>query len=419
VRRRTTAVLAALGLVPVLTLAGCGAPEPELLVADQVEHQSVALQEYPEAVASLQDATLKLGAAMLSARPEANQVTSPASLLYALAMLRTGAGTTTAAEMDGVLGLPAQDRDQAMNALLNAWQEHDGDPGSVDEDEPPATPLLHLANGVFVDAGTPTGEEYLARLAEHYGSGVYPVDYADPATKDKLDAWVDHNTGGRITEAPGGYDEDATLTLLNAVFFAAAWADPFSPSSTSTQDFTLLGGEVVQAELMGKLLRADYVRGEGWQGMDLPYNEGFLMRLVLPNEGSPVLDEAALAAVNRAMATADPVMVSLGLPKWEHEYTQDLLPVLRGLGLAETFGETPDFEAIQPEARITGATQQANITVGEKGTVAAAVTQLDMMATSLPPQPDVELDFDRPFLYQIIHVDTGLPLFLGTVMDPR
>ncbi|WP_244250652.1 serpin family protein [Arthrobacter crystallopoietes] len=418
-RNRTTAVLAALGLVPVLTLAGCSAPEPELLAADGVQQQSVALHEYPEAAASLQDATLKLGAAMLAGRPEANQVTSPASLLYALAMLRAGAGTTTAAEMDAALGLPAQGRDEAMNALLTAWQEHDGDPGSVDEDEPPVTPLLHLANGVFVDAGTPTGEEYLARLAEHYGSGVYPVDYADPATKDKLDAWVDHNTGGRITEAPGGYDEDNTLTLLNAVYFAAAWADPFSPSSTKTEDFTLLNGEVIQAEAMGKLLRADYARGEGWQGMDLPYNEGFLMRLVLPDEGSPVLDEAALATVNRAMAAANPARVSLGLPKWEHDYTQNLIPVLRGLGLAETLGPAPDLHAIQPEARVTGATQQANITVGEKGTVAAAVTQLDVMAGSLPPPPDVKLDFNRPFLYQIIHAETGLPLFLGTVMDPR
>ena len=79
---------------------------------------------------------------------------------------------------------------------------------------------------------------------------------------------------------------------------------------------------------------ADYARGEGWQGMDLPYNQGFLMRLVLPDEGSPVLDEAGLAAVNRAMAAADPAMVSLGLPKWEHEYTQNLIPVLRDTGLA-------------------------------------------------------------------------------------
>ncbi|MET1153923.1 serpin family protein, partial [Arthrobacter sp.] len=61
----------------------------------------------------------------------------------------------------------------------------------------------------------------------------------------------------------------------------------------------------------------------------------------------------------------------------------------------------------------------ANISVGEKGTIAAAVTQLDVMSGSLPPQPDVELSFDRPFLYQIIHLPTGFPLFLGTVMDPR
>ena len=37
---------------------------------------------------------------------------------------------------------------------------------------------------------------------------------------------------------------------------------------------------------------------------------------------------------------------------------------------------------------------------------------------SAPPPPDIELVFDRPFLYQILHEDTGMPLFLGTVMAP-
>ena len=60
-------------------------------------------------------------------------------------------------------------------------------------------------------------------------------------------------------------------------------------------------------------------------------------------------------------------------------------------------------------------------TAGEsgEGTVAAAVTQFNGMVTSAPPQPDRTIAFDRPFHYQIVHAETGLPLFMGTVADPR
>ncbi|MGM0929742.1 MAG: serpin family protein [Actinomycetota bacterium] len=418
VRRRTTAALAALGLAPVVVLGGCAAP-PELLRADGVARADAAAGEFPAEIDALRRSAFTLGAAMLAAAPEQNQVTGPVSLLYAVAMLRAGAGSTTADEMDRVLGLPEQNLDAALNSQLAQWEKFDGDPGSVDEDEPPVSPLMHLANGVFVDAGTPTGEGYLRILAEHYGSGVYPLDYSDPSTKQAMDAWVDHHTGGRITEAPGGYHPDNTLTLLNAVYFAAAWEQPFDPSATEDADFTTASGERVSVPMMGNLVQTAYARGKGWQGMDLPYGDGFVMRLILPDGGTPVMDQAGLLDVATVMDGADEAMVVLELPRWNHTHQQDLLPILRRLGLDETFGSAPDLAAIQQDALVTGAAQQANITVGEKGTIAAAVTQLDVMSGSMPPQPDVELSFDRPFLYQIIHLPTGFPLFLGTVMDPR
>ena len=49
--------------------------------------------------------------------------------------------------------------------------------------------------------------------------------------------------------------------------------------------------------------------------------------------------------------------------------------------------------------------------------MAAAVTQINGMVTSGPPQPDRTIEFDRPFHYQIIHAETGLPLFMGTVAE--
>lgn len=398
-------------------LTGCGSPAvPEQRVAD-VERQSVSLTDHPDAVSALRDSSYRLGAAMLAADPEKNQVTSPVSALAALAMLRVGARTTTAAEMDSILGLPAEHRDDAMNALLTNWAVHDGDPGSVDEEEPPEEPLLHVANGLFTAEDLVIGDAFLEPLAAHYGAGVYPVDYAGGSAGEEMNAWVNHHTGGRIEEVPLRPSPQTTLNIINTVYFAAAWEDPFDAATTGPGSFTTAGGQV-QTPLMRQQLSLNYAEGRGWQGVDLPYNDGFVMRLVLPEPGAgPVLDEAGLIEVNAAFDDGRQTEVGLTLPSWDHKYDLDLKAVLTAMGLKETMGSSADFSGISEGMFIEGAAQTANITVAEKGTVAAAVTQL-AIAGSAPPEPDIELTFNRPFLYQILHEDTGMPLFLGTVMDP-
>jgi serpin B len=171
---------------------------------------------------------------------------------------------------------------------------------------------------------------------------------------------------------------------------------------------------------MHKLLPMKYAEGEGWRGVDLPYADGFVMRLVLPDSGTgTALSAATMAQIANAIDSARQETVQIQLPRWDHKCSFDLREVLGALGLKKTLSTTTDFDAIQRQMMITQAAQAANITVAEKGTVAAAVTQINGMVTSAPPQPDRTIDFDRPFHYQIIHAETGLPLFMGTVADPR
>ena len=414
----------AIALGAVMGLAACAAQAPpELLKADGVERASVDREAFPEELATFRDSALRLGDALL-ASGEGNVIASPGSLLIALAMLRAGASGEAAAEMDAVLGLPVADRDQAMNALLASLEEYDGDPGSVDEENPPAKPLVHTANGLFVDKNVPTGQGYLDALAEHYGTGVHPVDFRDEAvTKPAIDAWVNKNTGGRIEKAPAPYDPKNTFSLLNAVYFAAAWDIPFDAEATSDEPFTTAGGGTIDVPMMHSMQEMAYAEGPGWQAVDLPYGEGFVMRLVLPAEdsdgGAAALKADRLAEVARALDAANPEDVDLALPTWDHKSHFDVRAILEQLGLEKTLNTTRDFDAIQQGLMITQAAQDANITVAEKGTVAAAVTQINGMATSVPPEPARSISFDRPFHYQIVHVGTGLPLFMGKVADPR
>jgi serine protease inhibitor len=147
------------------------------------------------------------------------------------------------------------------------------------------------------------------------------------------------------------------------------------------------------------------------------------MRLVLPAEdsdgGAAAIQAELLTGVAHALEAADPETVELALPAWDHKSSFDVRAVLEQLGLHKTLETMTDFDAIQPGMVLTEAAQDANITVAEKGTIAAAVTQINGMVSSGSAQPERSIAFDRPFHYQIVHLETGLPLFMGKVTDPR
>lgn len=419
--------IVAVGAVASMTACVSPLPAPQLvppvLEKADVERASVSSDDYAAELEAFRQSSLKLGSALLAdggGNPGGNVVASPASLLIALSMLRAGATGGTAVEMDQALGLPEK-RDEGMNALLASLEEYDGDPSSVDEEDPPRKPVMHPANGLFIDRNVPTGEEYLDVLARHYGTGVYRVDFADQATTEPLiDSWVEENTGGRIKKAPLRYQKNFTLTLLNTLYLAAAWDAPFAPEVTDDRPFTTAGGETVDVPTMAGYVQAAYAEGDGWRAIDLPYAEGFAMRLVLPDADAPqgIFDAGVLGLVAEALGDAPPSSVALDLPKWDHKSEFELLKVLAGLGLNSMLTTTTDFDSIQRGAFVSAAGQAANITVAEKGTVAAAVTQIAMEVSGVA-EPDVSISFDRPFQYQIVHLDTGMPLFMGKVADPR
>ena len=421
-KHKFPALLVAAAASVALVVSACSASPPALLKADGVARVSVDRSAYPAELAQLRTSARKLGAALLADGGEGgngNVVASPGSLLVALAMLRAGASGKAAAEMDGALGLPAQHRDEAMNVLLASLEAFDGDPGSVDEKDPPRRPVLHSANGLFVDQGVPAGEGYLRSLARHYGTGVYPVNFQDEAaTKPAMDAWANKNTGGRIKKAPARYDRRDTFSVLNAVYFASAWNVPFDPADTSELPFTTADGTQISVPTMSGIQELASARGTGWQAVDLPYAEGFVMRLVLPDSGEAGTGAQDFADAARALDAAAPSPTRLYLPQWDQKSNFDLRRVFASLGLREMLETETDFNSIQHGLKITQAGQAANITVAEKGTVAAAVTQINARAVS-GAAPMNEIRFDRPFLYEIVHVETGLPLFMGKVSDPR
>jgi serine protease inhibitor len=351
-------------------------------------------------------------------------VVSPASIVLALAMARTGAAGETAAQMDAVLhGVAADANADWLNALSAALADRTGtfkDQGGTDQ---PVT--LRLVDEAFAQKDITWEQAYLAALKSRFDAGVRLVDFAaDPeAARQAINAWVKDATEQRIPEllAKGVIDQQTALVLVNAIYLRAAWQTAFPEASTKPASFTRADGSTVLVPTMHVAADMRYASGPGWEAVEIPYVGGSLaLDIVLPDDTAAfeaTLDGTAWTRVAGAFQDAS---VTLSLPKFGLETATDLAEVLKALGMPDAFDAgRADFSGMTAAERlvITAVIHQANIDVDEKGTTAAAATAVVMGRTSLPTL-QVTMAVDHPFLFVLRDVPTGTILFMGRVMEP-
>jgi serpin B len=382
--------------------------------------------ERATALPSVVGATRALGTQLLQAVPEGNAVVSPASLAVVLAMVADGARGTSLSQLETVLGASGEQRKDAFAALRGTFNSLDGDPALVRQAELPEHPLVHLADQVVVDDGYQVSQDYLRALADGFGAGVQHADLASPAGQQVLSEWVDHPTGGLIKSSAIEPSPDLRLVLQDALLLAARWQTPFAQSATGPRTFTLPDGTSADVETMASHAAAAYAEVDDWRAVRLPYVDGAVHAdLILPPAGTDPgsVEPALLARLGKALDATTPAEVELTLPTLDlAPPALDLTSTLRAAGAASVLCGEPgtDLSGMGPEEPcVQQAVQQAVLQVDEEGTKAAAVTEIGMAGTSAPVTPPVALHLDRPFLVQIAHTQTGWPLFLAAVRDPR
>jgi serpin B len=384
-------------------------------------------------------------------------VTSPYSIVTALAMARAGAKGDTAAEMDKVLRVADWDR---LGAGLNALDQEltSRDASWTDYEDKQHWLQLRTANMGFVQDGYPIDPVYLERVAETFGAGTGLVDYIrDRAgALAAINSWVSRQTVGRIPKLlePKNVTKDTRLVLVNAIYLKAEWARPFEPGATHDRKFTTLSGKTVTVPTMNQLGEQDIVlaRGDGWKATELRYagamdgSRPLAMTLILPDDLRAFersLTPATLAGVQsviraegkRLQKVTYPAKfpdscgqfaydVDLYLPKFGTDTRASLKSPLVTLGMPTAFDrDLADFSGMTEEDRlhIGDVIHQANVDVDEQGTTASAATAV-LMETGGCTGPDAKttkvLRFDKPFLYVIRDVETGAILFMGRVVDP-
>lgn len=361
----------------------------------------------------------RFGADLYAAlRGPGNLVLSPASIATALRMALLGARGDTAAQLAAALHLAGpQDAAPGLQAVSDVLSELAK--GEL---------TLRAPNTMWLQAGRPVQPGFTAALATAASVTLRDADFIHAAeqARQQINRLVAEQTAGKITDllAPGLISASTRLVLASAVYLKAAWAHPFPPSGTHDAPFHPEPGAQVTAAMMQVRARMRYLCGDGYQVVELPYAGGLLaMVIVLPDgPADSMTGRLAAGGVRGLLAGLAPRQVTLALPRFRATSQFALRPVLAGLGMPLAFTAEADFSGITTAERlaISEVVHQAYIDVNEHGTEAAAATAITILAAArrVGGDPPVQVTVDRPFLFAVTDIGSGLPLFLGQVTDP-
>lgn len=349
---------------------------------------------------------------------------SPYSISLALTLAYAGARTQTEAEMAAVLhyGLSQARLHPTFNALdliLKSREEGSAGTGGTGF-------RLHIANAVWGEKTRTFLPEYLDILAVNYGAGLNLLDFLHnpESSRVTINDWVAGETEDKIRDLipAGALTADTRLVLTNAIYFNAAWENPFDNGATAPGSFTLLNGEAIATDLMRQTHQFEYAAGSGYQAVELPYSGGKLaMLLLVPDTGKFRQFEETLTAakVTGIVASLAATRVNLAMPKFTFAGDLGLRDTLRKMGMPAAFQQA-DFSGMDGtrELFITDVLHKAWVKVDEEGTEAAAATAV-IIGVTAAPGATVDLTIDRPFIFVIRDIPTGTVLFVGRVVNPR
>ena len=293
------------------------------------------------------------------------------------------------------------------------------------------TEILHALNTDNVAALNDGHKRFSDFAATNYGKTFAEANLL--LIDKKITRFVNEKTHGFIPDYKSIATADTLTDLLNVVYFKGDWAIPFNARYTEKADFTNRDGSKSTVDMMGKTFDEEiaYRADENFCGIKLPYSANAAMLLILPTDensldvaelwnNQPVeYRESFLDTLQRSYPFDGKVVVRL--PKFELDIENGLVDDLKSIGIKKAFDNDAEFFNIVNDTplKIGNAKHRAKVKVDEQGTEAAAITEVVMLEGAMPypdrPPKIVYFEAERPFLFVIRDVQSGVTLFAGVV----
>ena len=341
-----------------------------------------------------------------------NVLVSPASVMSALGMTANGAGGDTLADMEQVLtgGIGIDDFNKYMYSYNNRMESAEN-------------VSFKNANSIWIrDDGEriQVKDAFLQTDKNYYDADAYMAAFDDSTVKD-INLWADENTDGMINEIISAIPEEAVICLINAIAFEGEWETPYEDYQVEENGvFTNYEGiEETAAMLNGE--ENIYIQDDKATGFIKPYKGGeYGFMAILPNEGITVEEYISGMSGDDFLALYENLSyekVKVMMPEFSYDYDIEMKDALSEMGMESIFQENADFsnmaETDTGYLYVGKVLHKTYIQVDRYGTKAAATTTvIGVDSCALLEEPKA-VALDRPFIYSIIDMETGLPVFIG------
>ena len=256
---------------------------------------------------------------------------------------------------------------------------------------------------------------YPERLRDLFGGELFAVEDMAAA----INAWVSRRTKGMIRELADDTVKEMLLCLMNACAFEAEWRDEYEETQVHNMDFRNADGTTSRVPML-KSDESTYIENGHFIGFAKPYKGNqFFYAALLPKKQETVTGKMIDSIDFSSLLTGRKNTVAhVLMPEFKCASYLDLTDICKAHGIRTVFTPQADFSPLSGTwLKADAVRHRAAIEVDRKGTKAAAVTCMDVTYGAFPREfPEIkEVILDRPFLYAVMHNETGLPVFLGVV----
>lgn len=339
---------------------------------------------------------------------------SPLSIATALAMTANGAKGLTLQQMENLLtsnNFKLEDLNAYLHTYMKGLEAKQG-------------AQFAFANSIWFNnrADFTVENDFLQRNVNYFDAQIRKAPFNADTVRD-INEWVSMKTNQMIPKLLETLNEEDRMLLINALVFEAKWMMPFREELKTKGVFNTLAGTEQEASYMSNM-EGYYLEDEGSIGFMKLYEQGeYGFVALLPKDGTDFnafVDSLNGARLQSLMENMQERPVNITMPAFNYDYDTSLSEVLKSLGMNVAFdGNAADFSGISQDTplHISDVIHKTHIEVDSEGTKAAAVTAVIVAAGSFydPDMPEVTLD--RPFVYMIVDVATGLPIFIGSVTE--
>ncbi len=349
---------------------------------------------------------------------DSNFMVSTDSMLFALEM--------TAAGADG------ETLDQMLGTLMPGVNKEDAFVFASDRMDQIESSQLKIGNSIWInsDFESTVYSNYLKYVEKYFGAQINGIPFNGSGV-DQINSWVKDNTNDMIPQMVDRLDPTEVMMLINAIAFDAKWDEKFLGGDIKEDYFCHYSSDSFEIEDMQKVTMlwgeddVTYLSNYEAKGFYKLYKgKKYAFVTILPDNRSADINEfvANMTAQDywSFWNSSNDEEIKYCFPKFTSEYEVSLNEILKEMGMPDAFEEDKANFGNMSNLKtlyISKVIQKTKIEVDAVGTKASAATRVSVEHNDAGGSGVAKRSVccDRPFAYAIVDVETGLPIFFGTV----